>query len=142
MGFNEKMSEGLEAVGKFSFEEVSGAVNTVVRAMGEKAAQVAKVSQKDGLIGLYFYNTGALKLRYFLSSGVDMIACVEFKQGKDGTATVSVSIEDAKTTQQRLLYFIPISPKTVHGLMTYRDFISHLRSEIKAIDNSARITIR
>jgi hypothetical protein len=145
VGYKDKMGEGIDATGAFSFARVRDAVRKIADAMGEKAVRIDSVDESAGKIWLLLFKTGAQKVMNFsvvdaLTKSPDMTAYVQVKQKEAGKAAVAVRIGEANTSQQALLGFIPISPKSVHGITTYRDFCGHLASELKHIDRAASIT--
>jgi hypothetical protein len=146
MGYRDKMDEGIKATGSFTFAQVHDAVKRVVDAMGEKAVNVRGTDETKGLIQLAVFKTGAQAVLHFnaidaLTKAPDMFACVEVKGAVSGKHAVSVSIEDANTSQYKVLGFIPASPKSIHGLTTYRDFVDHLAGELRKLDTQATVTI-
>lgn len=147
MGYKSKMGEGIDAAGYFMFAQVINAVKNVADEMGENAVEVYSVNESNGTIWLSLFKTGAQKIMNFnvidaITKEPDMSASVKVEQAGDGRQAVSVNIGEAKTTRQVLLGFIPISPKSVHGITTYRDFCGHLKAELAHIDPSAQITQR
>jgi hypothetical protein len=149
MGFNEKMAEGLTASGSFSKEAVSKLIDDIVEAMGKKAAVLSRAG--DGDLRLGFEMSGAQKAMNFSAIGAgvaaltktqntDLFAGVSFtKTGEN--LTIKVFIQDASTSQQKLLGFIPLSPKAVLGITTYREFLEHLKVGLLRFDDGAKIEV-
>jgi hypothetical protein len=144
MGYKDKMNEGIDATGSFTFEQVRSANSRVVQAMGEKLVVVLDEDESVGTIHLGFFKSGAQKamtfsLRDLVNKDPDLLGQISIE---DDGGKVEVSIIDATTSQQALLGFIPVSPKSVHGLTTYRDYLDHFTGELKAIDANASIARR
>lgn len=144
MGYKDKMGEGITATGTFQFSQVRDATVRVARAMGEKLVVVLDEDEGKGTIALGFFKSGAQKamtfgLRDLFNKDPDLLAAVSL--GNGGT-TVTVDVVDATTSQQVVLGFIPASPKSVHGITTYRDFLDHFATELRSVDRGARITRR
>lgn len=56
------------------------------------------------------------------------------------TATVG-GLETYKTTQTKVLEFIPVSPKRIAGFSRYQRFLDSVRSEVLASDPAAQVQI-
>lgn len=149
MGYKDKLGEGIDARGSFAFGQVNDAVENVTEAMGEKVVKINSVNENDGMILLEVYDTGIRKIGGrslmgaiigAISKEPDLLAHVEVQQNDDGSSTVSVNVSEAATTSSSVL-FIPAGT-TVHGIVPYRDFLTHFTSELKRIDPDAEITRR
>ena len=148
MGFNEKMAEGINATGKFPFVEVNKAITSVANDMGAKAIRVASSDEQEGIIWLEFFTTGMENLnKSFLQSAVEaakktkyagLIACVMLKPGDGGAANITVGITEAMTSRETVM-LLPVTPKAVHGLNAYRDFLNRFAPELKRIDPDASV---
>lgn len=55
--------------------------------------------------------------------------------------TVHTTIERYTTSQQTVLVFIPVGPKSMEGYSAYRTYMNSLQQVITAADPSARCTI-
>ena len=149
MGYTEKMAEGLTASGSFSREGVSELIDDIVEAMGNKAAVLSRSGNGDLRLG--FEMSGAQKAMNFSpvragiskmtkTQNIDLFAGVSFADTGNGTA-VSLVIQDASTSQQTLLGFIPIAPKAVLGITTYREFLEHLKVGLLRLDKNAKVAV-
>jgi hypothetical protein len=148
MGYAEKMAEGLTATGSFGAAEVRKLLNDIVEAMGKNAV-IAQEADDGVVIG--FAMSGAQKAMNFnvlraagsaltKSANIDLLSQVIIKDTDAGT-TVKASIDDANTSQQTLLGFIPISPKAVLGITTYREFLDHLKAGLLRLDSGAKVEL-
>ena len=140
--FKEKMAEGIDASGGFAFAEVQEATERVVSAMGEKMAFIYSMEESAGMIVLGFFKSGAQKFwtasLMDLAKTPDMLAAVSVDEAN---GTVEVDILDAKTSQETV-FFIPVTPKAVHGITTYRDFLAYFEAELRRIRPYAAINRR
>lgn len=50
-------------------------------------------------------------------------------------------LETYKTTQEKMLGFIPVGPKMIPGMSPYKKFLSAVRERLTALDPSAELTI-
>ena len=152
MGFKEKMAEGIDATGVFPFAKVDAAVSNAADAMGPKAMRVASSNEQDGIIWLELFKTGKENvmhrnlLEVLVEAGmkekiVAMTACVSLEAGEGGKASISVDIAEATTSHETVM-FVPVTPKSVHGLAAYRGFLNHFENELKKIDPRASISKR
>ncbi|MDR2035057.1 MAG: hypothetical protein LBP91_00045 [Coriobacteriales bacterium] len=149
MGYKDKMGEGLDVKGSFTFTQVSSAVKNVCDAMGEKAVKVNAQDEESGIIELYLFDTGFRKvagkslfgtIASAISKDPDLIADLVFETANDTKSSLSINVSSAATTSSSVM-FIPAGT-TVHGITTYRDFLTHLTSELKRIDQNAEIIRR
>ena len=149
MGYKDKLSEGIDAKGSFTFTQVKDATTKVARAMGEKAIKVIHINDESSIISLEVFDTGVRKvtgrslfgaIAGAVTKAPDILANLIIERSEDGTRIVSVNISEAATTSSSVM-FIPAGT-TVHGIATYRDFLSHLTAELKRIDPNAKITRR
>jgi hypothetical protein len=146
MGYAEKMAEGLTAKGLFSQDDVTNLIGDIIEAMGKKATVFS--DDGSGTIQLGFidkYGWGGTLLDAAVAAATksfnaDMLALADIDEA-NGVTKVSTSIVDANVSQTKLLYFIPISPKKVHALNTFRDFNDHLKEGLLNLDNSASVNI-
>ncbi|MCL1895966.1 MAG: hypothetical protein FWG03_05405 [Clostridiales bacterium] len=136
------MSEGLDASGGFTFAQVEGATERVVSEMGEKMVVVLSTDESAGIIILGFFKSGAQKFwtasLMDLAKTPDMLAAVSVDEEN---GSVEVDILEAKTSQETV-FFIPVTPKAVHGITTYRDFIGYFEEELRRVSPSALIDKR
>lgn len=150
MGYNEKMAEGLVAIGSFTREQVTKLIEDTVRSMEKRAVISSRAENGDLLIG--FAMSGAQKAMNFnvLRAGIaaitkemdiNLFADVSMEDIDSGLK-VTTSIEAADTTQTKVMGFIPASPKAVLGITTYREFLDFLKSGLLSIDGEAEITVR
>lgn len=150
MGFNEKMAEGLTAKGSFSSESVINLLDDIIEAMGNKATILEKNS--DNML-LGFAMSGAQKAMNFnalsaaasaltKSKDIDLTADVTISTAKKGRTKITTTIKDANTSQVKGLGFIPLSPKSVLGITTFREFNGHFKQGLLRLDSGAKISIR
>ena len=72
---------------------------------------------------------------------VSLKARVSLEAGNGGKTSIAVNIANAATSQETFM-FIPVTPKSVHGLAAYRDFLSRFEGELKRIDPRAKVRRR
>jgi hypothetical protein len=146
MGYKDKMKEGIDATGRFSFADVKAAVEKVANAMGEKAVKVVGANEASGNISLDLFDTGIRRvgnrslfgaIAAAVTKAADLKAVVAVKALADGKSEVEVGIGEAGTTTTSVV-FIPVST-TVHGLTTYRDFLTHFSAELVRLDPGAQV---
>jgi hypothetical protein len=149
MGYKDKLGEGIDARGSLAFDKVHDAVESITEAMGEKVVKIDSVNEDRGIILLEVFDTGIRKIggrslfgaiAGAISKEPDLLAHIEVQHNDDGSSTVSVNVSEAATTSSTVL-FIPAGT-TVHGIVPYRDFLTHLTAELERIDPNAEITRR
>ena len=133
MGFKETMAEGKVIKGDYTFAQVHKAVVNVMKDMGEKSGKILGSEEESGIISLGLYKTGAQAVMHFsaldlLSKSPDLQAAVILDKDEK---TVEVCIVNATTSQVKAGGFIPVAPKSVHGITTYRTFLEKFSVEIK-----------
>jgi hypothetical protein len=149
MGYKTKMAEGLVATGGFGPGDVSKLIGDIVEAMDKKATILS--DDGDGNLLLGFAMSGAQKAMHFnvlsaaasaltKSIDVDLTANVSIRT-TGGATEVETTIKEASTSQMKGLGFIPVSPKAVLGITTYREFNEHLKDGLLRIDSGAEIQI-
>lgn len=149
MGYKDKLSEGIDARGILTFDQVSDAVKNVTEAMGANSIKITSIDMNDQTISLEVFDTGLRKIggRSLLGAIVgaiakepDLLAFVTREQGDDGGSIVSVNVSDAATTSSSVM-FIPAGT-TVHGITPYRNFLTHLTAQLRRADPTVDITRR
>jgi hypothetical protein len=141
MGFNEKMGEGIDASGAFTFKQINEITATVVAAMGKKAVFIIETDESACVLTLGFFKTGAQKfwaggLEDLVNKSPELLASVSVPN----EGILQIGIADAVTSQQKLYGLIPVAPKAVHGITTYRDFLDHFTAELIQIDPEVTVT--
>ncbi|MDR1357825.1 MAG: hypothetical protein LBJ48_00500 [Coriobacteriales bacterium] len=143
MGYKEKMAEGNDATGDFTFAQTRKAVESVAYAMGKAAVRVRTVYEEKGTIVLDFFATSFMEKvpSLQLSKEPYITAMIAVAPDASGTMIVSLDIAEAYTTQAKT-FGIPSGPKNIHGLSTYRDFCDLLVTEFSRMNPSASIARR
>ena len=140
-----KMAEGLDAVGNFTYENILSSVKTIVDAMGKQAAifKEEKTDNGGGLIAIGFKKSAFGKwmsggLFNAIANDFDLAAGIEITP-KGDKQEVELAIINAATIQQKVM-FIPVTPKNVQGLSQYREFADNFTLALKSLDSSAIVT--
>ena len=131
--FNEKMSEGIDATGQFTFSQVFDAVYSVAETMGPKMVSICSAEMEEGLIFLGFFKSGAQKIIHAslldIAGKPDLLAEVFVDE-----ANGRIAVDILEATTSRLTYmYIPVSQKAVHGITTYRGFLGYFETELRRI---------
>lgn len=88
---------------------------------------------------------GADALRLSITSGKRLLELCTFSAtvtAENGQTALRIGgLETYKTSQPRLLYFIPTGPKSIAGFSPYKRFLMHVAADLRANDSAANISI-
>jgi hypothetical protein len=145
MGYKEKMAEGLDAKGNFTFKQIDGVVRRIAEAMGEKAILVKASNEAKGGILIYLFATSLMEivpaLKLSKEPYITAVVSISPDGAGDSRTIVSVEIANAYTTQMKTMG-IPSGPKKIHGLSKYREFCDLFDAELHSEDPTANIKKR
>ena len=127
---------------------------------GDKALDVVKAATGDvkgggaSLLTSGLQNLGAEvhvekestdRLHMSITSGKRIVELCTFSavvQADNGVTNLTVGgLETYKTNQQKLFYFIPVSPKSIAGIGPYKRFLQEVEAQLQQADPEATIFI-
>jgi len=132
--------------------ETSLSPEDVLNLIKEKAGKVKTSGMRTLNTGLYdigatvnVMRESGSSLTLSLTSGKKLVELCTFPaaavNGGDRTKVTIGGLSTYKTSQQKILFFIPAGPKTIFGMSKYKQFLEDTRDAIVAADPSASLRI-
>lgn len=126
MGYRDKIEESLEVETSMGAPEALQAARRVIEDIGSvRTWRLRIVSESDDAFEVAIKPTvvGALG---------DPTHFVVSATGEDGNATLDVRVSRYSVYQEKLLWLIPVGPKSVPGMAAYKKCIEALRGAFSA----------
>lgn len=126
------------------FETLTQATTTV-KGIG-KASDLAFATLSSIGAHVDIMQRTSTEMKLAMNSGKNLIELCTFRArvASDGSGRTRVTVgglDTYKTSQEKLMYFIPVGPKYIKGMAQYKNFLNGLSGLLTAKDSTAQLQI-